>query len=146
MVIPPDGETSDCPGPQDENAIRVIFGAENIARITTDDGATWWYLKPPMPGDAENERASRFIRNRLQGPYLSMNSSPVLYGKVLYVSPDEMRKFNHTREVWVPVRGRTFPVKDALKAIGARWDPVTKLWSVPQSKLAEAEDIVRKGP
>lgn len=142
MVIPPDGETSDCPGPQDENAIRVIFGAENIARITTDDGATWWFLKPPLPGDNENERASRFIANRMA----SYNPSLTMYGKVLYVSPDEMRKFNHTREVWVPVRGRTFPVKDALKAIGARWDPNTKLWSVPQSKLAEAEDIVRKGP
>jgi hypothetical protein len=144
MVIPPEGDTQDLPGPSDETAIHAILGSESIKRWNADDGSVWWYVDPPPPGSDINLRANKFISIR-QGPR-NYTPDPFLYGNVLYVSPDEMRKFNHTREVWVPVRGRTFPVKDALKAIGARWDPNTKLWSVPQSKLAQAEDIVRKGP
>ena len=29
------------------------------------------------------------------------------------------------------VTGKTFPIKDALKALGARWDPIVSAWTLP---------------
>jgi hypothetical protein len=71
-----------------------------------------------------------------------------LRGDVLYLSADETRALSgvSSKEEYVPVRGRTYDVKERLKAIGARWYPEEKMWKVPKSVLAEADAIVRKGP
>lgn len=42
----------------------------------------------------------------------------------------------------VPVAGNTYPVKEELKALGARWDAGEKAWMVPAEKAAEAQRIV----
>ena len=42
----------------------------------------------------------------------------------------------------VVVQGNTFPVKDQLKAIGGKWDPVSRAWTVPADKAAEAQALV----
>ena len=46
----------------------------------------------------------------------------------------------------VPITGNTFPVKDQLKSIGARWNPDDKLWMITPAKLAEANSIVSAAP
>jgi len=71
-----------------------------------------------------------------------------LHGDVLYLSAEETRIMagTATKDDYVPVRGRTFDVKEKLKAIGARWYPEEKAWKVPKGLLAEANEIVRKGP
>jgi hypothetical protein len=42
----------------------------------------------------------------------------------------------------VAITGNTFPVKDYLKALGARWNPETKAWMVAADKAATARKIV----
>ena len=42
----------------------------------------------------------------------------------------------------VTITGNTYPVKDALKAMGAKWDPIAKGWKVPDEKADEARALV----
>lgn len=42
----------------------------------------------------------------------------------------------------VLVTGNTYPVKDSLKAMGARWDAAAKGWRVPAAKAAAAQALV----
>ena len=42
----------------------------------------------------------------------------------------------------VAIAGNTFPVKESLKAIGARWNGDAKAWMVPADKADEARKIV----
>lgn len=42
----------------------------------------------------------------------------------------------------VEIRGNTFPVKEKLKALGARWNGLHKCWTVPAHKADEARAIV----
>ena len=41
-----------------------------------------------------------------------------------------------------PIQGNTYPVKDQLKALGAKWNPEYKSWFIVDSKLDEANRIV----
>lgn len=43
---------------------------------------------------------------------------------------------------FVAVTGNTYPVKDALKALGARWNASDKVWMVPAAIHAQAQAIV----
>lgn len=40
----------------------------------------------------------------------------------------------------------TYPVKDALKALGAKWDHVNRQWMVPDTLFQRAHDLVAHGP
>lgn len=40
------------------------------------------------------------------------------------------------------IKGNTYPVKDELKALGARWDAEQKAWAVPSDRAEEARAIV----
>lgn len=42
----------------------------------------------------------------------------------------------------VAITGNTYPVKEKLKAIGARWNGDLKAWMVSEDKAAEAKAIV----
>ena len=44
------------------------------------------------------------------------------------------------------VTGNTYPVKEALKALGARWNPDQKVWMVPDEKIEQARAIVASAP
>ena len=46
----------------------------------------------------------------------------------------------------VAVTGNTFPVKDQLKALGARWNPDAKAWMVAADKADAARAIVSGAP
>lgn len=46
----------------------------------------------------------------------------------------------------VAITGNTYPVKDALKALGAKWDSGRKCWTISDKKLAEAQKIVANAP
>ena len=46
----------------------------------------------------------------------------------------------------IPVDGNTYPVKDKLKAIGARWEPNRKCWMIDEKKAMEARKIVAGAP
>jgi len=46
---------------------------------------------------------------------------------------------------YLPVSGNTYPVKDALKRMGARWNGAEKVWMVPANKHAEAVQLVGRG-
>lgn len=139
-LIPVSGEIAEVPPPKSEIEIATLLGAPGSWRHAASDGSTWWEAQPfEIP---ENERATRFYRAR------GGNNGLVLRGEVLYLSADETRALSgvSSKDDYVPVRGRTYDVKEKLKAIGARWYPEEKTWKVPKSALAEAEDIVRKGP
>ncbi len=43
------------------------------------------------------------------------------------------------------IQGKTYPVKDQLKALGGQWDPQRKVWMVPDDKEAQANKIVGGG-
>ncbi len=40
------------------------------------------------------------------------------------------------------ITGNTYPVKDAIKALGGRWNGTAKGWDVPEDKAAEARALV----
>lgn len=50
----------------------------------------------------------------------------------------------------VLVTGNTYPVKDAIKELGGKWDPGAKGWRVPAAKADAARALVAgaapKGP
>ena len=46
----------------------------------------------------------------------------------------------------VAITGNTFPVKDLLKGLGARWDVDMKVWRIDVTKEAEARLIVANPP
>lgn len=46
----------------------------------------------------------------------------------------------------VAVSGNTYPVKDALKALGGRWNADRKAWMVPAAKADEAQALVAGAP
>ena len=46
---------------------------------------------------------------------------------------------------WAAVIGKTYPVRDKLRALGARWNPERKAWMVPVDSWGRAMRIV-KGP
>src|SRR6185503_1823109 len=45
----------------------------------------------------------------------------------------------------VPVEGNTYPVKEKLKALGARWNSASRCWMVPAERADEARTLV-SGP
>lgn len=45
----------------------------------------------------------------------------------------------------VAITGNTYPVKDSLKALGARWNPDKKAWMIADDKADEARKIVAGG-
>jgi hypothetical protein len=142
-IIPIEGELRELPAPKSETDIGKLLGSPGCYRAVAPDGSTWWVPQPPVV--VKNDRATRFFNART-GVVLLTDS--MLCGDVLYLSADESRALSNggVSEEYVPVHGRTYDVRDKLKAIGARWHAQEKLWKVPKSKLTEANDIVRKGP
>lgn len=49
-------------------------------------------------------------------------------------------------EQFILVTGNTYPVKDQIKALGARWNANMRGWMVPASKLEEARALVAGAP
>ena len=50
------------------------------------------------------------------------------------------------KQTYRALEGNTYPVKDALKALGGRWDAGNKVWKVPASRYAEAQKLVASAP
>jgi hypothetical protein len=48
----------------------------------------------------------------------------------------------NTTETLVAISGNTYPVKEQLKALGARWNPDRKAWMVAPDKADQARQIV----
>lgn len=141
-IIPTEGELVEAPAPKDHEGVRAALGADALYAHNAPDGSTWWVSHPPLVGDAAyNERATRFYGSRTG----AMFGTTSLYGKVLYMSADETRLLAGAPEEMVAIRGRTYEVRDRLKAIGARWFAADKVWKIAKSKLAEADEIVRRG-
>lgn len=44
------------------------------------------------------------------------------------------------------ITGNTYQVKDQLKSMGGRWDPIAKGWKVPDEKADEARALVGGAP
>lgn len=57
-----------------------------------------------------------------------------------------VREAKANRPVLVPLHGSTYPVKDELKKLGARWNQTDRVWMIPEARLPEAQRIVRRGP
>jgi hypothetical protein len=43
---------------------------------------------------------------------------------------------------YIAIPGNTFPVKEQLKALGAKWNAADKVWQVPAEQVQAATDIV----
>ena len=46
----------------------------------------------------------------------------------------------------VAITGNTYPVKEQLKALGARWNPDLKAWMVTADKAEQAKALVSGSP
>ena len=46
----------------------------------------------------------------------------------------------------IAIAGNTYPVKDALKALGGRWNGDAKAWMVPDDKADQARALVAGAP
>lgn len=46
----------------------------------------------------------------------------------------------------VAITGNTYPVKDAIKTLGGRWNADRKAWMVPAAKADEAQALVAGAP
>jgi len=44
------------------------------------------------------------------------------------------------------ISGNTYPVKDALRALGGRWNARLKGWMVPPERAEEARKLVESAP
>lgn len=51
-----------------------------------------------------------------------------------------------TTTTTVLIVGNTYPVKDAIKALGGRWDVAAKGWRVPSAVAARAQSLVAGAP
>lgn len=103
------------------------------------NGSSWWGLHPTdHPNLYANKTGVRLFTLQAQGTVL-----PSMYGNILYLSDEETQKHFHFRSVMVPVYGKTFDVKDQLKAMGAYWDALARLWLIPVGKYQMAVDLVR---
>lgn len=49
-------------------------------------------------------------------------------------------------EAMVAVAGNTYPARDALRALGGRWDGAAKVWLVPASQVDAAARAVASAP
>lgn len=49
-------------------------------------------------------------------------------------------------EVMKPLYGKTYEVKEELKQLGGRWNPLDRVWMIPESKFQQALNIVARGP
>lgn len=144
-LIPIEGETTEVPAPKDKAALCTVLGGASAHCYTAPDGSTWWVTVPEET--VLNERATRFHVARFSVFPGNGKFAYNLNGLVLYLSAAETNVFNGApADPMVPVTGKTYDVKEKLKAIGARWDPDKRVWKVLQSRLQEALDIVRKGP
>ena len=47
---------------------------------------------------------------------------------------------------YLTITGNTFPVKDAIKALGGRWNPTAKGWDVPFANAKAAQALVTGAP
>jgi hypothetical protein len=56
-----------------------------------------------------------------------------------------MAKISKVGEM-VAVTGNTYPVKEQLKKLGAKWDAESKCWMVPFHSAAQAKAIVEAAP
>ena len=43
----------------------------------------------------------------------------------------------------IAITGNTYPVKEALKAIGAKWNQATRAWMIDESKADEVSKIMK---
>jgi hypothetical protein len=43
------------------------------------------------------------------------------------------------------IKGNTYPVKDQLKAIGAKWNFASRAWEINEADHQEAQEIVKQG-
>lgn len=46
----------------------------------------------------------------------------------------------------IAITGNTYPVKDRLKALGARWNPGLKAWMISEDRAEQARQIVSAAP
>ena len=46
----------------------------------------------------------------------------------------------------VAITGNTYPVRDQLKSMGARWNPDAKAWMIDPGKAEQAKAIVAGAP
>jgi len=46
----------------------------------------------------------------------------------------------------VLITGNTYPVKDAIRELGGRWNPRAKGWEVPADRADEARALVDEAP
>jgi hypothetical protein len=46
----------------------------------------------------------------------------------------------------VLITGNTYPVKDAIRALGGRWDASAKGWRVPAEQASKAQALVASAP
>ena len=44
------------------------------------------------------------------------------------------------------ITGNTYPVRDAIKALGGRWDSASRGWMVPDDKAEAAAKLVAAAP
>lgn len=43
---------------------------------------------------------------------------------------------------YITISGNTYPVRDQLKALGGRWNPDQKAWTVPADQAERARELV----
>jgi hypothetical protein len=138
-IIGPDGKTSEITAPSKPQQIEALTGVSLDWKTLAPDGSVWCGLRIERTGTPRNTHAEKLFHARGGAP-------TTLYGVILVLSKEEHRIFLGKPEELVPISGRTYDVKESLKAIGAKWDPDRRVWKIQPSKLAEAQEIVRKGP
>lgn len=58
------------------------------------------------------------------------------------VQPTTTTVIDRRYDTMTAISGNTYPVKDALKALGARWNPDRKVWMIADDKADQANQIV----
>jgi len=146
--MPISGEFEIIQRPKNEDEILTLLSLTFSANILVAlDGSTWWFgsLLDSKTENELNTRATKFINERLHPvkPIPTRTQPFSITGKAICLSVDETRKLFHWREQMIPLYVGTYPVKDELKVMGARWLNNPRVWVIPESRLDDALNITR---
>jgi len=100
-----------------------------------------------------NEALFAALRDAVHPVLVDMRAKLLKYGRMsekavkyaLYLAGDGGEKpagLATAAVKWVAVTGDTYPVKEQLKALGARWDSYERVWRVREEKLAQATALL----
>jgi hypothetical protein len=93
------------------------------------------------PIAAEDESLCERCKATIRRARAERDLPPAVVAAYIEPPPRSPRR-NAPREAMVEISGNTYPVREAIKGLGGRWNAGPKTWSVPAARAEEARALV----